>query len=339
MDLLVEIKKKFPLINFFNDKLEDWNVVTNKSENYKIDVIPELVKYRHQYLNENFVTQNLSMIFYDEKKTPIGIVPFSLTQKKQLILGNFSYELTPIIFVKNLSKKSRNNLFRKYLKIIEFIKIRMRIKTINFSINLSIPDDNDFFCFLLENDFQIVGKNFLINCKILQNIELNFKNFRDSYRPLIKSNKDNFKINFLSNSNFDKDIWLIFKSLHQKNAGRITRNIKTWDLQQKAIENGNAILSYIKSKDNFIGFAYFYLTNFECIYASAAFDKISKKKNLPVGHLIQYELIKYLIKRNIKWLKLGVYSDKILSSKEENIIKFKKGFSTHTMVEIRLEKK
>ena len=28
-----------------------------------------------------------------------------MTQKKQLILGNFSYELTPIIFVKNLSKK------------------------------------------------------------------------------------------------------------------------------------------------------------------------------------------------------------------------------------------
>ena len=35
MDLLEEIKKKFPLISFFNDKLEDWNVVTNKSENYK----------------------------------------------------------------------------------------------------------------------------------------------------------------------------------------------------------------------------------------------------------------------------------------------------------------
>ena len=83
MDLFLEIKKKFPLINFFNEKLEDWNEVTDKSENYKIDVIPELVKYRHQYLNENFVTQNLSMIFYDEKKTPIGIVPFSLTQKKQ----------------------------------------------------------------------------------------------------------------------------------------------------------------------------------------------------------------------------------------------------------------
>ena len=29
MDLLVEIKKKFPLIKFLNDKLEDWNVVTN----------------------------------------------------------------------------------------------------------------------------------------------------------------------------------------------------------------------------------------------------------------------------------------------------------------------
>ena len=128
--------------------------------------------------------------------------------------------------------------------------------------------------------------------------------------------------------NFDEKIWLDFRKMHKKVSGKITRISETWDHQKKALENDNAILVYIKVHNKFLGFSFFYYTKDESIYASAIFDEKIKNQKIPVGHLIQYEAINFFVKKKIKNYKIARVEKKIKNStKEENILKFKQGFT------------
>ena len=91
----------------------------------------------------------------------------------------------------------------------------------------------------------------------------------------------------------------------------------------------------MKNNQKFLGFGYFLHSKDECLYGVAVNDRTEMRKyKLPIGHLIQFFAIKEMIRRSIKWYKLGEENLGLKSTNDQknlNILKFKKGFSSHEL--------
>ena len=333
MKKIKKIIEKFVNVSLMSDKeRNEWSKIYSKLSYQSIDYIFDLINYRVAYL-KSYNSKNFSLIFYFNGN-PIAIVPIIIFNKKK---NNFdSLGLLSPSFDKEVSKKLKFEIFSKYLEIIHEIKKNFSLK-LKFNIGCLNYDDYEFLSFLNDKNFKIIGMNKIFLIKNKNFFEKIFSDFRKSYKPLINLNIKKYEPKIMNYNNFDEKIWSKFRKLHKKIAGKVTRKSDTWNHQKKALLNNNAILVYLETQNKFLGFSFFYYTNDEAIYASAVFDEKSKNQKIPVGHLIQYEAIKFFIKKNIKNYKIAnAHYNKKSSLKEENILKFKKGFANSIVNELIL---
>ena len=333
MKKINKIIEKFANVSLMIDKeRNEWNKIYNKLSYQSIDYIFDLINYRVAYL-KSCNSKNFSLIFYFNGD-PIAIVPIIIFNKKK---NNYdSLALLSPSFDKDISKKLKLEIFSKYLEIVNEIKKNFSFK-IKYNIGCLNHDECEFLSFLNDKNFKIIGMNKIYLIKNKNSFKKVFSDFRKSYKSLINSNIKKYKPKVMNYTNFDEKIWLKFRKLHKKTAGKVTRKIDTWNHQKKALLNNNAILIYLESQNKFLGFSFFYYTNDEAIYASAVFDEKSKNQKIPVGHLTQYEAINFFVKKNIKNYKIATEYCSKSSLKEANILKFKKGFANSIINELILD--
>ena len=155
--------------------------------------------------------------------------------------------------------------------------------------------------------------------------------YRDSYKSLVNSGKKIWKTGVVR-SDGNRKIWDEFRDLHISSAGKITRNIETWDQQYEEILSGTAILVWLKDVDEvLVGAGFFDFTKSEATYNCAAYDR--RHFNKPLGHVVQDIAIEELQARGIEMYRIGRIGSKldtpILTKKEQDISDFKRGFVTN----------
>lgn len=334
MKKIKKIIERFGNVSLITHKdRKEWNKIFNKLSYQRIDCIFDLINYRVAYF-KSLNSKNFSLIFY-LNGNPIALVPiifFNQTKNIFNVVGFFGPS-----FDRRVSKKLKFEIFSKYLDIIhEFkkifsLKLRFTISCLNF-------DDYEFMSYLNDKKFKIIGMNKVFLIRNKNSFENIFSDFRKSYKPLINSNIKKYRTTIMSYANFDEKIWLEFRKLHKRIAGKVTRKGDTWDHQKKALLNNNAVLIYLQIQNKFLGFGFFYFTKDEAVYASAVIDEKSKSLKIPVGHLIQHEAINFFVKKDIKNYKIAYkHYDKKNSLKEENILKFKQGFANSVVNEFILK--
>jgi FemAB family protein len=132
-------------------------------------------------------------------------------------------------------------------------------------------------------------------------------------------------------------IWDEFRLLHHRVAGRATRSLRTWDLQQQAVIDGDAFLVYlVNAAGEMVGGGYFAITKDEGCYNVGAYDR--SLFSMPLGHVVQYRAIEEMKKRGIRWYRIGerVYQG---TEKELHIADFKHGFASHVFPRFQMEHK
>ena len=287
----------FKLKNFIlkKDKEKDWIQLFKTLKVQKVEFLPDLIKYRLEYFKFSKVI-DYSMILYSDTQ-PMALMPIYVTpnKSKSAIFGPKNLT-TPLFDEKN--KKRRFQIYSEYLDLIHNIKKKHKIKKIKFDIDCFYQGDVEFMSFLIENKFKIESSKTTILTQIDNTNPKYNKDFRKSYRSLINSNIENYNIDSLDHNNFDQKIWDSFKNMHLKVSGKKTRSDATWEIQKKSILNKNAILIYIKEKENFLGFALFFKTKTNALYSSAAND-LKQDKKIPIGHLIQDFAITYFTNNKI----------------------------------------
>lgn len=155
--------------------------------------------------------------------------------------------------------------------------------------------------------------------------------FRDSYKPLINSGLRTWKTEVFG-SGLEKSAWEEFRSLHREAAGRKTRADSTWEIQFQAVKGDDSFVVFLRDENNrMVGGGLFDLSATEGNYSVGAYDRSLFKK--PLGHVVQALAIKEMIRRNIKWYRIGTRPFSGNSpgsfSKERSIAYFKEGFSSH----------
>lgn len=334
---MVHLEKISTLINTFEEKLAKCGltVLNIQDQNY----IPVLSKIPSEYYDllyyqeywKNQTLTNYSIIIIDKKEFAINLPLILIEQDGETKLTFNGSSLIDLENVYCFPKTSQWNYFLKEYSSLVITLIKEGHCTLNIIPNSYSLLEQEISRGLIHNSFKYRIIHYQ-TIDLSEDLDTIFSNFRSSYKNLI--NKFSSKLNIKLHRKIDKDNWNKFKLLHFKESGNVsTRSDKTWEIQMERLQIGQAILLEIKDSFNnqSIGFAYFTFSKSESLYAVAAYDR--SKFDLPLGHLIQWEAIKYLKKINVNKHILG----QLLSTDQKKlaISKFKMGFgNTETLIQI-----
>ena len=324
------ISKKI-LIDFRTENSALWQSIFNNLQYQSVSYTNYSVEYQLEFQNSNIGTaHDLSFILFWDNK-PVALVPLSLTlgSDNQLRLNSQGRPILPPIFIKDVKLKSIKKINSAYLQVLEFLLTKLGIskyESISFFINnfslLNWHIQNLKFGsnVIFTNDLYIDLSSELSQIK---------NKFRTSYKSLVTSGLKYFQIFVLEK--FDQKLWEEFRELHLNEAGRVTRNNKTWDIQLNSIKNSESFFVFIRDEDNeMVGGALIDYTKDEGYYSIAAYKRSLFDK--PLGHIIQFKAIEILKEKGVKWYYLGPrYFQQDYNSpsdKQIAIADFKEGFST-----------
>lgn len=163
-----------------------------------------------------------------------------------------------------------------------------------------------------------------------------YSGIRKSYKSLIHEGSRLWKVRLLKDGLSEED-FEVFRLFHIQVAGRITRSEETWELQRQAMASSNMfIVAIYDESDTMVGYGMFSITRDEGVYAIGVYDRTLFDK--PLGHLIQWEAIRYMRQLGLRWYKIGkrFYTGDTLAptDKEVSIAYYKEGFATNLFVNL-----
>jgi len=282
---------------------------------------------------------DISLILHHNNK-PCGVMPLSLSlDNKTFLISSFGLPIIPPIFTNDLASKSKKKIIKQCQALL--FKICQLKHISSWESSEGFWGDKALGLGLSPWHLQAMahGANIKLQHDMYVDLSLEMGHiksyFRKSYKSLISSGQKLWQVNVLSDEN--QDVWREFQDLHVHVAGKQTRCQDSWDLQYKAITQGEAFLIYLNNdKGNMVGGGFFHITRDEAVYAVGVYERSLFDK--PLGHVVQYRAIEEMKSRGIRWYKLGLlcFSAEQVSDKELSIAYFKQGFSTHVFPQFNL---
>lgn len=321
---------------FFNKKLyEQWNAFADSSDEAWFWHTIEWMNYAIEYSAGNFA-QNKS--FFIEENSEIQAICPVFIEKRHFNgqhYKQFSYagEPMPALAIKNNIKPTKKQeIIKFYLEKLKEIALKESIAFVSLRmpslaeafLNSVPPIANPFIRYGyidLPYQTQIID--------LRKNLEVLWDEVRKGHKSDIKKAAGMVRINIWNFGDITRDKFAQYQDLHRKDAGRVTRSQKTFDMMFSWIKAGTAILAEAVFNNKPIGFSLMIIYKKGAYYGSACTDPSSG--NLSASHLIQWETIKYLKAHGVSFYDIGLQyycpewfqfpSDKVV-----NISKFKRGF-------------
>lgn len=322
-------------VKAIDEAKEDWDFVTNNAVYTPINYSLSMVQYQHAYVKHFKQTYQLSTVIYDNNK-PVGVWPLCMTYfNNAWHCGSNEGAVLPPLFVNNYGEKGRKALIENCLKSLDFLcketsqKQWIGVESI-MQLGVSIWHRR-----LMERGAVIINVSHELYVDLSRDYSEIKGNIRKSYRSLISKGLKLWNAQILNR--VSHEIFSEFQNLHQVVAGRITRSQETWNMQEEAINNGDAFLITLRdSKDVMVGGGLFYNSKDEGCYSAGAYNR--ELFEHPLGHVVQMEAISYMKEKGLKWHKIGArpyIGDSISpSEKEISIGHFKEGFASNTFIKI-----
>ena len=306
-----------------------WNDGLNSLDYIPVLYTNESLDFEKEMLSSSQVhTKDISLMFALQGKL-ICIWPLSINSiENKTYLRTFTSPVLCPLFVNCTNQDIRKKLFNETTRIIKELnyvsnEVEFYLPFLN-SINLNYWHSKSLKFAKKNNvDYEI----FLKLDKSYDNVR---KNFRKGTKSSIKQSERLWNVDILQTN--DSITWKKFEKLHLLAAGRKTRSSKSWKIQYENLISGNAFLVFLTNNENeMVGGGFFTCSRDECEYSTGAYNR--KLFDLPVGHLVQKAAINEMIKRNIKWYRIGT---KALETneiepldKDYSISLFKEGFSSN----------
>lgn len=277
--------------------------------------------------------KDFSLVIYWDQ-SPVAVWPFTLSQTSTTpALSSQGLLLVPPLIRDGLPRSSKKSLTKLCMDFAQRVARTLALP--------SFDSCEVFFDNLGLSDWHLEGMTRGATCRVQHEL---FLRTSDSWDQILKNYKKRLRYtmnqaaqlwrSFILDdtaTEFDS-AWNNFKRLHIHLSGRQTRSDDSWISQLNAIKNRDAFLIYLlDDKDTMIGGGYFALTRTEGLYAVGVYDRTLFDR--PVGYLVQYAAINEMIRRGIRWYKLGTLpfetDNPTPTEKEVSIGAFKKHFSSH----------
>lgn len=326
---------------FRKDSDISWTKIVKEVLNVPFFYMEHYVDYQtvlFNYLSES--SKDISLILFHDNK-PCGVWPLvvDMSEKEPLKSINIQYGgiVIPPLFIDNFPKKSQRKVIKSCIEFLNNLLAMSNRKCWRTS-EVSLDGDlSQWYQIALESGCTLDKVSYEMHLDLSMSIDDIRKHIRKSYRPLISSGQKKWIT--LVMDRYDEEIWNKFRALHKKVSGRITRSIDTWNIQHQAIKDGSAFLVYILNDEGLmVAGGYFDMSNFQCHYSVASYDK--DLSDQPLGHLVQYEAILTMKGKGIEMYYIGdrFYQENLpfVTNKQVDISHFKQGFSSKIFPRIGL---
>lgn len=307
-----------------------WVRFINENKNVSAIYLPK--EQEGQRISSALPLRNdLSFILVDKQNLPLAICPIYLFENSgnsQFKWADYNGYMPAPLVIEKTNTKHRERIEKECFRIIDELATNNNIKKTMLMVDpLSV--DYSYNVLMKYGYLDSSINTYIIDLNI--DIETLWKQLRKSYKSLINNGKEKYKIEIIDYTNPDFEIHNLYKELHHKAAGRITRPQETWDIQFQKIEDDNAILIGLKDEDQFVAFSYFYHHNNTACYASSS-DDPDYTADIPLEHTIIWSAIEYYKSRGFNCIDMGwqQFSHQLFddpSPKDLSISFFKRGFS------------
>ena len=281
--------------------------------------------YHYEYLiSTNVHVENISSIIFFENK-PVAVWPIFIVCNN----GVWRLQVNEPLVSHRISPIQNRKINAIFLSTINVICKKLNCESTlvqGFYGNTSTQSE---WSRLLWSQISEVSLRQELLVDLTSPIETIRKQFRKSYLSLIKKYKKNLTIK-LFRKEITQEIWDEFRRLHEREAGRTTRSIQSWNLQLSDVKSNKAFYIRVSNEeDEIIGGSFFLTTRQEVLYGVAAYDR--SLTNVPIGHVSIERAILEGIEQGCIYLRLGSWPQNFAekcSDKEMGILNFKKGFAT-----------
>jgi len=316
MDFIFKESEKFKIF---------WEKFVNENNNTTWSYLTKWLTYQ-KYYSSNIIN-DLSFIIVQSNKI-LCICPLFLEAKDGFNSFSFSdsYLRAPLFNI-SLSSKYNKKVEKQCFKRIDELALQNNVDKIMFM--LDPLSENYKYNFLMEYGYLDTSTNTCIIDLTEKKVDI-WSKLRNSYKSLINNGKKKYEVIIVDAEKIDYKTHNLYKELHHKTAGRITRCQETWDLQYEMLKNDNALLIGLKDNDRFVAFSYFTHHNENAYYGSSS-DDPDYKTDIPLEHTIIWSAIEYYKKRDFKLLEIGhqQFGRQVFdhpSLKDINLSFFKRGF-------------
>jgi len=155
-------------------------------------------------------------------------------------------------------------------------------------------------------------------------------NIRKSYKSLVNWGERNLSIQLIDHTNPDYGQFIRFRDFHIHTAGRKTRSDTSWDLQFESIRNNEAYVVLATQEENLVSATLVLHGKTKAYYGVGVYDRELMARNVAVAHYNMMFSITHAKKINLKQFDLGHHDAGSENEKENNIFRFKSGFSNET---------
>jgi len=157
---------------------------------------------------------------------------------------------------------------------------------------------------------------------------------RKGHRCDVKRSQQLLQTEAYDATNITPEIFDRYRRLHHRAAGRVTRSPATFEMMERWIKNGVAVLFVTRRDGGTVGCALVSIYKDGAYYSSGCEDPDCG--NLPVGHALQWAAMRWMKTHGIVRYEIGIQPygmqpHSLFSEKELNISLFKRGFGGTTV--------
>jgi hypothetical protein len=158
-----------------------------------------------------------------------------------------------------------------------------------------------------------------------------YRGFRKGCKSDIKTaQKRGFKVLIVDGDNYEARYFDCYRSIHREAAGRQTRTDASWEKQRSWLQVGHSVLALLEKDGTYVSAAFINTYKDKAYYQSAG-TLPSFEGERGAGHLVHWELIRYLKRKNYRWYETGNnycpnVSQEVADEKLLGISRFKASF-------------
>ena len=311
-----------------------WEAAVAVFANITIGYSPLIMEYAIHYSGKRF-KENISFVVIDGKQY-LALCPLFIENVNNI--NQFSsandYLRSPLIDC-SLQANMRKIISKFIIKNIDELALRNKVLKYKVMIDpLTQKLDSEQYNWLMRYGYIDASINTnIINLK--ETKEMLWSHIRKGHKHNIKQGRKYCKVAVWDYSNPDYEKHELYRLMHHKVSGRITRSLRTFELQYDCLKNDEAILIGLFCDNKWIAFGCFVHLNKKAIYSSSVQNPEELDISVPLGHLMIWTAIEYYNNREFDLLEIGWqhYSTQIFdhpSKKEIDVSLFKRGFGGKT---------
>lgn len=295
------------------------------------------ILYQKRYFED--VWQNytdISVVLWGGGR-PIGMWPVAYWFKDgKYVIGSNGMDLLPPLFVfPMLTTEAKRKIIEKCIVFLEALAGELNVSDCCVRETVMKAGDSEWIKKVLERGAVCHGVSTECYVDLHMDLDAILGAMRRTNRYSIKKAGTLWVSEIVNRDSADDKIkgsFESFRSLHIDVAGRETRALQTWQIQEEALRKSDDYLIMLYDHDNnLIGGSLYSTTGTAVTYSVAAYKR--ELFNQPVGHISQWLAIKYAKQIGKSWYYIGKrpYSGDLEkpTDKELTIGHFKEGFATN----------